>query len=758
MVAADATSGPYAADDEPPRAWAMYFGDSDRESGEAIASDAAGRRYVIGSVSPGMKSLLKFDSAGTLLYSVPIAAWAYDVAAAPDGSAVVVGSRSFTTDVFVMKVSASGSTDYVTNIPGLTMTASTLERPAIAVDRSGAAIVAGRSVSGTLGVPQTNIGPGGGGEDAVVVVLDQRGGVTSAVVIGGSDGDAAAEVAVDAAGSIYVIGRTRSPDFPVTAGAARPASPPGTCAQPQPNRCDDAFLVALSSRGDLALATYYGGGSAERPVDVAVDRSGGIYVTGNSFSRDLPVVRALQPSPRACSPDPIISCGTPYVVHYDRTGAIFFATYLSGTCCTEATGIAVDDEGNGYVVGTERGNDFPVLRAPQPDNGGGPMAVSTDGRSWSAAKDLRANGVNAIAWSGINQPVVYAGSDRGLFVSADYGMHWTERAFADLNVLAVAVDPASPAIVYASTGADRIQPARAGGLFKSLDGGQTWVELSGGLGENARGNVWSIAIAPSQTSTLYIAAGAPGFVYASDDGGSTWRGGTENASAVGVDPSNPSRVYATWSSMIKTSSDGGRTWRTTAGSPTDRRRFGPIVPDRAQSSLVYVGYDSGVARSRDAGETWEFIDTFAADNVVNLSTDPAAPGDVWAAQRGIYRMTAGSSTFSAVDIRSPFTDRISANGGRLLASARWHHNGFVTAFGPSGVLLWSTFLGGNSPDVVTGVSADAGSIHVVGTTQSEIFPLAQAGPRPFGGNADLLIARYDIPRPGTSRRWQVAHR
>ena len=206
-------------------------------------------------------------------------------------------------------------------------------------------------------------------------------------------------------------------------------------------------------------------------------------------------------------------------------------------------------------------------------------------------------------------------------VRTDYGIHWTERAFADGNVLAVAVDLASPAIVYASTSAGSPASGLTGGLFKSLDGGQTWVELSGGLGENARGNVWSIVIAPSQPSMLYIAAGAPGFVYASDDGGSTWRGGAENASAVGVDPSNPSRVYATWSPLIKVSTDGGRSWRTTAGAPMDRRRFGPIVTDRMPSSLVYVGYESGVARSRDAGESWEFIHLFEAEGAVNLSTD-----------------------------------------------------------------------------------------------------------------------------------------
>jgi hypothetical protein len=81
------------------------------------------------------------------------------------------------------------------------------------------------------------------------------------------------------------------------------------------------------------------------------------------------------------------------------------------------------------------------------------------------------------------------------------------------------------------------------------------------------------------------------------------------------------------------------------------------------------------------------------------------------------------------------------------------HNGFLTAFDASGAMLWSTYIGGNGPDVATGASAEAGAVFVAGTTQSELWPLAQAGPRPHAGGGDLFVARYEIPRdPLTVRR------
>ena len=118
----------------------MYFGGPGFEDGRAVAT-AGGNFYVVGSSSssPGLPGqfLLKFNSAGTLLYTVAITGRAYDVATGPGGSAFIVASRQLATEVYAMKVTSSGSIEYIADIPGLAINFSGFERPAIAAGTSG---------------------------------------------------------------------------------------------------------------------------------------------------------------------------------------------------------------------------------------------------------------------------------------------------------------------------------------------------------------------------------------------------------------------------------------------------------------------------------------------------------------------------------------------------------------------------------------------------------------------------------------------
>jgi hypothetical protein len=68
------------------------------------------------------------------------------------------------------------------------------------------------------------------------------------------------------------------------------------------------------------------------------------------------------------------------------------------------------------------------------------------------------------------------------------------------------------------------------------------------------------------------------------------------------------------------------------------------------------------------------------------------------------------------------------------------------SFDTSGAIAWSTYVGGTAGDPASDISAAGASVYVTGSTRSALWPLAQAGPRPFGGGSDLYIARYTIPR------------
>jgi hypothetical protein len=101
--------------------------------------------------------------------------------------------------------------------------------------------------------------------------------------MGGSGVDVGNAIALDASGSVYVVGYTYSTDFPVTTGALQTALG-GAC---------DAFLFKLSPTGDTLLyATYLGGSGTDTASGIAIDPSGNVYFGGWTLSPNFPVVRS----------------------------------------------------------------------------------------------------------------------------------------------------------------------------------------------------------------------------------------------------------------------------------------------------------------------------------------------------------------------------------------------------------------------------------------------------------------------------------
>jgi hypothetical protein len=97
--------------------------------------------------------------------------------------------------------------------------------------------------------------------------------------LGGADGDLGSGIAVDADGSAYVTGLTRSEDFPTT---------PGTL-DVSYNGDGDAFVAKLAASGaSLAYSTYLGGSGFDSGLGIAVDAAGAAYLSGYTGSADFP--------------------------------------------------------------------------------------------------------------------------------------------------------------------------------------------------------------------------------------------------------------------------------------------------------------------------------------------------------------------------------------------------------------------------------------------------------------------------------------
>ena len=162
-------------------------------------------------------------------------------------------------------------------------------------------------------------------------------------------GDIGFSIGVDDAGSSYVIGTTRSLDFPVTAGAIQPAIDGG----PDPR---DIFVTKLNVDGtEIVFSTYLGGSGIEGGT-IALDASGSVYVAGLTTSSDFPTtLRAYKRTMTGPS--------DAFVTKLSPDGAeIVFSTYLGGSGTDSATSLALGDDGALHLGGWTTSGDFPTSK------------------------------------------------------------------------------------------------------------------------------------------------------------------------------------------------------------------------------------------------------------------------------------------------------------------------------------------------------------------------------------------------------------
>jgi hypothetical protein len=174
--------------------------------------------------------------------------------------------------------------------------------------------------------------------------------VSFSTFLGGSGGDGVFGMTLDAAANIYLFGITSSPDFPVTSGAFQ------TKLAGQTN----AFVTKLSSDGSqIIYSTYLGGNDNETPEGMAIDSANNVYLTGQTMSKDFPVVNAFQPQSKTYA--------TGFVSKLSADGTkLIYSTFLGGSSSDNILEVAVDQENEAVVVGTSTSLDYPILNALQP--------------------------------------------------------------------------------------------------------------------------------------------------------------------------------------------------------------------------------------------------------------------------------------------------------------------------------------------------------------------------------------------------------
>ncbi len=282
--------------------------------------------------------------------------------------------------------------------------------------------------------------------------------------------------------------------------------------------------------------------------------------------------------------------------------------------------------------------------------GRGGIIRSTDGGdTWAAAnRGLKAAAVFALALDPSTASTVYAGTDGGVFKSTNAGSNWSGAApgLRSPSATALLIDPSTPSTIYAG----------GKGVFKSLDGGETWDAL-GLLGTR----ITTLAIDPVIPANVY--AGTENYaLYKSTNGGANWNQTLAAAVYALVfkprQPSEPSEMWAAdyeypglpglfiGSTLFK-SFDGGSTWRQSGVISTSSVSAGALVIDPTRPYIAYAGTEGSLYKSVDAGVTWTGLST-SMYGVTAIAFDPRNPDTLYAATRfqGVFRSPDGGESWT----------------------------------------------------------------------------------------------------------------
>jgi hypothetical protein len=321
---------------DPVLAYSTYLGGSDDEGILGIGFDEDGNIYVAGETSS-----LDFPQKGA-----------------------VQNHLGGNYDAFVSKFDAQGAHLIYSTYLGGTKYDHAI---GIQVDKHGGVYLAGITRSPDFPVKNALQAALAGTANGFASKLGPSGSeLVFSTYLGGHGFDEISALAIDHDNALYVAGTTNSVDFPVTSNAFQKqcdgGAHTGFCIR-------DAFVAKLDADGrKLIYSTHLGGAGYDAAAGLAVNERGEAYIAGETGSTDFPTRNAYQSS--------LSGPSDAFITRLNAAGSgLVSSTFLGGTGFDSATDIALDGRGNIYVTGITGSADFPIARAFQSTNKGGP----TDG-------------------------------------------------------------------------------------------------------------------------------------------------------------------------------------------------------------------------------------------------------------------------------------------------------------------------------------------------------------------------------------------
>ncbi|HEX5506264.1 MAG TPA: glycosyl hydrolase [Thermomicrobiales bacterium] len=283
---------------------------------------------------------------------------------------------------------------------------------------------------------------------------------------------------------------------------------------------------------------------------------------------------------------------------------------------------------------------------------------STDaGKSWAHCGLAETQTIGKVRVHPHNPDLVYVAAfghvfgpndERGVYRSKDGGKTWEQVLSRGDKAGAVdlAMDPTNPRVLYAAFWEAHRTPyllssgGPGSGLFKSIDGGDTWTDLTDrpGMPKGVKGKI-GVDVSRAQPERVWALVEAKdGGLFRSDDGGDTWRKTNDEQEIrqrawyythVIADPQDPNTVYIPNVAFLK-STDGGKSF---VSIPTPHGDDHALWIDPTDNRRMIEGNDGGACVTFDGGVSWSSIFNQPTAEFYHVVTDTQTPYRVYGAQQ-----------------------------------------------------------------------------------------------------------------------------
>jgi len=260
--------------------------------------------------------------------------------------------------------------------------------------------------------------------------------------------------------------------------------------------------------------------------------------------------------------------------------------------------------------------------------------------------------------------------ERGIYKSTDGGATWRNVLYVNdqTGCAELSQDANNPRILYAAMWEHGRRPwqVKSGGpgsgLYKSVDGGETWEKLDKGLPRDM--GKMAIAVCRSNPEKVYALiesdwAKDAGGLYVSHDAGKSWSQVTNDHRLIQrawyyieifPDPLNDNTLYVLSAPALR-STDGGRTWEDISNTHGD---YHDLWINPKDSRNMVIADDGGAAITFNAGKTWSSQDNMPTAQIYRINTDNQFPYRIYGGQQDNSSLSIAHREFGAghIGVRS----------------------------------------------------------------------------------------------------------